>query len=73
MAVREGTCGKNYDIEAQIQGSEAGIAFHVQDATQPRHVHIKASGDELEVWVYLVGDWQCAVHTLYERHGVLSG
>ena len=29
LAVREGTYGKNYDIEAQIQGSKAGIAFHV--------------------------------------------
>jgi hypothetical protein len=118
LAVREGTYGRNYDIEAQIQGSKAGIAFHVQDklnyycveqvetslgggsylyklyiwriedgqpqdagswsqtisdANQPRHLHIRTADDDLEVWVYLDGDWQCAVDPLYGGYDLLDG
>lgn len=115
LAVREGTWGKDYDIEAHLEGFGAGVAWHVQDklnyyylmqiespsgyglwvvrisegrfeivtsggyptsdATQPRHLHVKASGDDLGIGVYLEGDWRYLVDPAIvgEGLGVLAG
>ncbi len=59
------------DGQPQDAGSWSYSA--ISDTNQPRHLHIRTADDDLEVWVYLDGDWQCAVDPDYAGYDLLAG